>query len=111
MAVTNKSERMNHNLIVKRMRKNLWQTTTSLSNSRCLITTVSHTKDEVNSNSKIQKMMSKIVMTTMMKRKERKRVKRKTIQMMKTTNIKPTIDFLAVSILKHRATTASSTRP
>ena len=111
MAVTIKSKKTTHNPIAKKMRKNLWQTTTSLSNSRCLITTVSRTRDELNSNSKIQKMMSKIVTTTMMKRKERKRVKRKTIQMMKTTNIKPTIDFLAVSILKHRATTASSTKP
>ena len=102
---------MSHNLIVKRMRKNRWQTTMSLSNSRCLITTVSRTKDELNSNSKIQKMMSKIVTTTMTKRKERKRAKRKKIQMMKTTNILHTIDFLAVSTLRHRATTASSTRP
>ena len=110
LAVTIKSERMNHNLIVKKTRKNLWQTITSLSNSRCLITTVSRTKDEVNSNSKIQKMMSKIV-TTMMKRKERKRARRKKIQMMRTTSIPHIIDFLAVSTLRHRATIANLTRP
>ena len=79
-------------------------------NSRCLITTVSRTKDEVNSNSKIQKMMSKIV-TTMMKRKGRKRAKRKKIQMMRTTSIPHIIDFLAVSTLRHRATIANLTRP
>lgn len=110
MAVTIKSKKMAHNLIVKRMRKNLWQTTTILLNSRCLITTVSHTKDEVNNNSKIQKMMSKIA-TTMTKRRERKRVKRKKIQMMKTTSIPHTIDFLAVSTLRLRATIANLTRP
>ena len=79
--------------------------------SRCLITTVSNTKDEINNNSKIRKMMSKIVTTTMTKRRERKRVKRKKIQMMKTTNIPHTIDYLAVSTLKRRATIANLTRP
>ena len=111
MAVTIKSKKMAHNLIVKRMRKNLWQTTTILLNSRCLITTVSHNKDEVNNNSKIQKTMSKIATTTMTKRRERKRVKRKKIQMMKTTSILHTIDFLAVSTLRLRATIANLTRP
>jgi hypothetical protein len=56
-------------------------------------------------------MMSKIVTTTMTKRRERKRVKRKKIQMMKTTNIPHTIDYLAVSTLKRRATIANLTRP
>lgn len=111
MAVTIKSKKITHNLIVKRMRKNLWQTTTILLNSRCLITTVSHTEDEVSNNSKIQKMMSKIATKMMTKRRERKRVKRKKIQMMKTTNIPHTIDFLAVSTLRLKATIASLTRP
>ena len=110
LAVTIKLEKTTRSLIVKRMRKNLWQTTTSLLNSRCLITTVSRTKDEVNSNSKIQKMMSKTVTTMMTKKRERKRVKRRKIRMMKMT-ILSTIDFLAVSILKPKAIIANLTRP
>ena len=94
---------------MRRKMRNLWQITMNQSNSRCLITTVSRAKEET--NSKNQKMMSKIV--TMMRKKERMRVMKKREKKslkMKMSNFRPIIDFQVVSILRPRATIVNLTR-